>query len=286
MSSLQSLLGIWVCLCICLLWAMLGFNMQNSQYLSPFFYLGCVSFGIHLLGFLPSYVYATEHYFDLTGAIAHVSMVLVAWAIQPPLNIGAWIGGCCVLLWATRLGLFLFMRVKRDHKDDRFSKIKHRFWWFLMTWVISATWVFVTQGPILLAILNGAFNNSWWQVVGGVIWSLGFILEVVSDEQKRRFKRSQSRSRTPFICSGLWAYSRHPNYLGEITLWIGLAVYSVPSLLTWQYPVLISPCLVALLLIKVSGINMLEVKAEKKWGQRKDWERYKQDTALLIPWVW
>ena len=103
-----------------------------------------------------------------------------------------------------------------------------------------------------------------------------------ADLQKTRF-RAEKKNKDKFIQSGLWALSRHPNYLGEIILWLGIAIIAMPVLWGWQYVSLLSPLFVYLILTKVSGIPILEALAEKHWGKQKDYQAYKKNTPLLFP---
>jgi steroid 5-alpha reductase family enzyme len=109
---------------------------------------------------------------------------------------------------------------------------------------------------------------------------LGFSTEIVADNQKSKF-RSFPENRDKFITTGLWAKSRHPNYFGEIVLWAGIAVMSFSSLEGWQYLTLISPIFTYILLVYVSGVRMLEARADKKWGHDEDYKKYKSNTPVL-----
>jgi len=118
--------------------------------------------------------------------------------------------------------------------------------------------------------------------IGMLVWVFGFVFEVLADEQKRRF-RADPANRGRFIRTGLWARSRHPNYFGEIVLWSGMALIAVPVLHGWQWASLISPAFVAVLVTRVSGIPMLERRADEAWGGREDYEAYKARTPVLVP---
>ena len=96
------------------------------------------------------------------------------------------------------------------------------------------------------------------------------------------FCRSDPSNKDKFINTGLWAWSRHPNYFGEIVLWIGVAVIALPVMKGWQFLTLISPVFVYLLLTKISGIPLLENKSDEKWGGQEDYEKYKADTPVLM----
>ncbi len=119
-------------------------------------------------------------------------------------------------------------------------------------------------------------------VVGFLLWAAGFAVEVVADSQKSSF-RADPAHRGHFIPTGLWARSRHPNYFGEIVLWVGVAVIALPVLEGWQWVGLISPVFVALLILRVSGVPLLEAKADAKWGGQPDYEAYKRATPVLVP---
>ena len=116
---------------------------------------------------------------------------------------------------------------------------------------------------------------------GLLIWAAGFAIEATADVQKSRF-RADPANRGAFIHTGLWAWSRHPNYFGEIVLWIGVAVIALPVLQGWQYVTLISPLFVILLLTRVSGVPLLEKRADEKWGGQDDYEAYKRRTPVLV----
>jgi len=106
---------------------------------------------------------------------------------------------------------------------------------------------------------------------------------VVADRQKSHFK-ADSQNDGRFINTGLWSWSRHPNYFGEIVLWIGVAVITLPVLQGWQWLTLISPVFITLLLTRISGVPMLEARADEKWGGQEDYEIYKRSTSVPIPW--
>ena len=186
-------------------------------------------------------------------------------------------------MWAARLGSFLFTRVRRAGRDDRFDAIKPDFGRFLSVWLLQGLWVTLTLGAALAAVTAlerpavGVLT-----VVGLLVWAAGFAVEVVADAQKSRF-RADPAHRDAFISTGLWAWSRHPNYFGEIVLWLGIALAALPALQGWQYATLVSPVFVAILLGRVSGVPLLERKADARWGDRADYRAYRAATPVLVP---
>lgn len=251
---------------------------------SPLFLLMAgLAFAINWLAFIPAYVGRTEKYYDLTGSLTYLSVILTAAWFAAPLGIIAKITAALVCIWAIRLGSFLFLRIHRDGGDDRFDKIKTKPLRFLLTWTIQALWVVLTAACALAIITSGKdVPFGLWIYAGLALWVTGFIMEVVADRQKSTFRKNPD-NKDRFITSGLWSWSRHPNYFGEITLWTGIALVSVPFLSGWQWVVMISPVFVTLLLTKVSGIPLLEKKARKKWGDDPTYQAYIKRTSRLIP---
>ena len=188
-----------------------------------------------------------------------------------------------VSIWALRLGSFLFLRIRRRGIDERFEAIKPFFARFLMAWTLQGLWVFLT-----LAAALGAMTSAQPTAIGLVgfvgvaVWTVGFAIEVISDRQKRVF-RSNPANAGCFITTGLWAWSRHPNYFGEVVLWLGIALIALPSLSGWQYVTLISPLFVFLLITRISGIPPLESRAEERWGDDPDYQAYQARTPVLFP---
>lgn len=250
--------------------------------MSLFIICASVSFVLHWIIFIPSFAFQTEHYFDLTGSISYLSAVALAFYLNPSVDPRDLLIGLLILVWAVRLGSFLFMRVKQDGKDDRFTIMKTQFHWFLMTWTLGGLWVFLTMAAGLAAITSNTTQPfGLMAYLGLALWIFGFSIEVIADRQKRVFKKNQQKDKE-FITSGLWAWSRHPNYFGEITLWIGLTLIALPVLSGWQLVTLISPVFVYILLTKISGIPLLENRGMKKWGSDPEYIDYVNRTPALI----
>jgi steroid 5-alpha reductase family enzyme len=242
-----------------------------------------LAYVINWVVFVPSNRAKTEKYFDLTGSATYLTVTAVALLLNDDIDARAAIAGAMVAVWALRLGSFLFRRVRRDGRDGRFDEIKVDPLRFFMTWTLQGLWVLLTIAAAL-AIMTSSETRSigWLAVVGIVIWLAGFAIEVFADRQKSAFKRDPANE-GKFISSGLWAWSRHPNYFGEITLWTGIALMAIPVLSGWRWVVLISPVFVTLLLTRVSGIPMLEARAEKRWGTDEAFQEYTSTTPVLIP---
>ena len=342
-----------------------GKNKEKMLQIPALLFLGLLSVVIQWVAFIPAFLYRTEHFYDLTGSCTYVVLILCALYIgsaaplsptkhtagnQRPHDMAyAWtprqiLVAAMVLIWALRLGSFLFLRVRKIGKDGRFDKIKVSPSRFFVAWTIQGLWVFLTALGALIMIVQGSSNkhdvsrlsslsdfslSSFATIApadlpGFVLWTLGFGIEVIADWQKNVFNdnnrrtiradsTNSSRSQhseqitgptTGWIDTGLWRYSRHPNYFGEILLWCGVAAMGIGSVVTTTsssmastaastdarpQPVteiilyVISPLFVSLLLLYVSGIPLLEDRADKKWGHIAAYQQYKRRTPVLIP---
>ena len=253
----------------------LGFN--------SFKFLISMAVLIQFLIFVPSFLFQTEKFYDLTGSLTYISVTSIAYfSLDNPTTIDT-ILYLYVIIWAGRLGIFLFRRINKDGKDERFDKAKKKFFWFLQYWMGQAAWVVFTAGASILAILSPVEAElEVLAFIGISLWWSGFMIEVISDYQKRKF-REASDTKSKFISTGLWARSRHPNYFGEITLWVGMAVISLSSLSGIEYvTAIVSPVFVYLLLVKLEGVPMLERIADERYGDLSDYQDYKRNTPVLM----
>ena len=245
-----------------------------------------LAFLIQWLVFIPAYLLKSEKFFDITGSLTYISVTALVVFLSPDIDGRSILLLTFVVIWAGRLGLFLFRRVHKAGKDGRFDEIKKSFFRFLMTWTLQGLWVTFTVSAALAAITSGLRKElGLLALIGSLVWLFGFAFEVIADSQKNRF-REDPANRGKFIQSGLWAKSRHPNYFGEIVLWIGIAIIAIPVLQGWQWVTMISPVFVTVLLTRISGIPMLEKRADEKWGGQEDYEEYKKRTPVLIPKPW
>jgi len=242
-----------------------------------------VAFLIQWVAFIPAYLFKTEKFYDLTGGITYITVALLAVLAQTAVDGRGWLLFGLVAIWAVRLSSFLFLRIRAAGEDRRFREIKVSFPRFLMAWTTQGLWVVFSLAAALAAITSEIqLELGLVELIGFLVWMLGFGIEVAADQQKTKF-RADPANKGKFINIGLWAWSRHPNYFGEIMLWIGVAIISFPILRGWQYLTLISPVFITFLLTRVSGVPMLEEYADKKWGGQEDYERYKSNTPVLIP---
>lgn len=231
----------------------------------------------------------TEKYYDLTGSLTYLStLALSLFLLRGKISTRQIILSIFVAIWSARLGWFLFTRIHNSNGiDSRFTIIKLSRSRFLMAWTVQGMWIFITMLPVLILNLSpetvalGVFD-----FIGMPVWVVGFMFEVIADFQKSAFRKI-IENKDMWISSGLWSISRHPNYFGEILLWIGVALSAFAGLSAKPRAsfVFLSPVFVALLLVFVSGIPLLEEKADKRYGDNEVYRKYKAETPVLVPFI-
>ncbi len=243
-----------------------------------------ISLAIQFFLFIPAFKFKTDKLTDLSYSLTFVLLTLIAF-LQSDMVYPKLLLLIMISVWGIRLGVYLFIRINKTKKDDRFDEIRPDFVKFLSFWILQGVSVFVILLPTLFYFQTETnFRHfSFW---GFGIWFIGLLIEGLADYQKFSFK-NDPRNKDRWIDIGLWKYSRHPNYLGEILCWFGIYLYVYSSLPnTYKVVGLLSPLFITALLLFVSGIPKLEEKADKKWGSDKRYQRYKKKTARLIPFVY
>jgi len=262
-------------------------NSVDLNGYSAVLYCAMICIGIQWLAWIPASLAKTERYYDLTGGLTFLTVIVFSlWAgsrYEPPSS-RELIVSLLVVIWSLRLSSFLYLRIHRTGKDGRFDRLKTSPVRFLIPWTIQGLWVFLTM--IVVIVINSqagiAPKLGIWDAIGLLVWLLGFSIEVIADYQKTVFN-SESRNKDKWIDCGLWSYSRHPNYLGEILLWTGIAFFGVSCFTGLERVAWISPLFIYILLTKISGIPILERRGSEKWGDQTEYQKYRQNTPALIP---
>ncbi len=243
-----------------------------------------ISLGINLIFFIVATLFRTDKLTDLTYGLTFIILTLgflflgqVPYRYQIILSI-------MVCLWAIRLVSYLFIRILKIKKDSRFDKIRGNPWQFLKFWLLQgfSVWVILLPSFYLLAQKENK-SLAPVMVLGIGVWFLGLVIETIADWQKFVFK-NKSENKDLWISSGLWAYSRHPNYFGEMLVWWGIFIFVLPSFRDWSWINIIGPIFITCLLLFVSGIPPLEKRYQEKYANNKAYQDYKEKTSLLIPW--
>lgn len=245
-----------------------------------------IAFMIQWIAFFPAYLWQTEKFYDLIGSATYLFVVsYICFYSFSVLNMnwGSVLLAAFIVFWAARLGIFLFVRIKKNKSDKRFESIKPSPTRFFMAWTLQGMWVSLCSMCALTAIASdtGVVPNSFFYA-GALVFIIGFAIEIISDYQKSSFRKNPE-NKDRFIQYGLWRYSRHPNYFGEITLWTGVAIMSFSSLSGWQYITLISPVFTYILLVYISGVRILENNGMERWGHLDAYQEYIRNTPSLIP---
>jgi steroid 5-alpha reductase family enzyme len=220
----------------------------------------------------------TDLSYSLTFAL--LALVLPFTGAGEPVQLGA---SLLVVVWAVRLGAYLFRRILRMKVDHRFDDVRDRPLRFARFWLLQALAVAVIMLPVSYLLGRSdppAFGA--WAAAGIAVWLAGLLIEAFADAQKSAF-RADEANRGRFVASGLWRYSRHPNYFGEILVWWGLFLYAVPFLHGAAFAVVAGPLFITLLLLFGTGIPPLERSAAEKYGDDAAYRDYRRRTSILVP---
>jgi len=285
--QLTSIVVISTVLIISLIVSAVGKNSVEINGYSAVLCCAIICIGSQWLVWIPASIKQTEKFYDLTGGLTYLTVVIFSlWAgsqSEYP-SVREFIISILVIIWSLRLSIFLYLRIHRVGKDGRFDELKNSPVRFLVPWTLQGLWVFLTV--IVVIVINSKNGPSppigIWDIIGLGVWIFGFIIEVLADNQKSKFN-SKPENKGKWIDNGLWAYSRHPNYFGEILLWSGIAIFGFSclsglELLTW-----VSPVFIYLLLTKISGVPLLDKRALEKWGDDPEYQKYRDKTSLLFP---
>ncbi|MCB1138476.1 MAG: DUF1295 domain-containing protein [Leptospiraceae bacterium] len=241
-----------------------------------------VSLALQAVFFVFAATLKTDKVTDLTYSLTFFLLALGLTLNNPGAEVGHWILAGMVMLWSVRLGTYLLIRIIQMGRDRRFDGIRENFLSFSLFWIFQGITVWATMLPVTVA-LSGELHTGTAFLVGSALWLIGLCIEAVADQQKFVFK-SKSQNENRWIDSGLWKYSRHPNYFGEILLWWGLFIATVPALTGWLYLAAIGPVFITCILLFFSGIPPLERRYKEKYGNNADFLRYRNGTSMLIPW--
>jgi steroid 5-alpha reductase family enzyme len=242
-----------------------------------------VSLGINYLLFFFAFRSKTDKLTDLSYAITFVVLVFYGMLTTGVATAYQWILAAMVIVWAVRIGTFLFVRIRKTGVDHRFDDRRNSFIRFGAFWTLQALTVWVVMLSSLLFFEANSDPIGWFALLGIVVWAKGLIIESIADLQKYNFTQDKA-NKGRWIDSRLWARSRHPNYFGEMLVWLGVYVFTVSALEgTEQIIAAISPVFITFLLLFVSGVPLLEKSADVRWGSDKKYQQYKKRTPLFIP---
>ncbi|NQV90557.1 DUF1295 domain-containing protein [Candidatus Uhrbacteria bacterium] len=247
-----------------------------------FLSLAIVLFIYMTLWFFVSLIRKRNDVADVAWGLGFVLMTWVSFILSDDSSLRGLLTGALVSIWGLRLAWHIHARNKGKQEDYRYLAWRKQ--WGKWFYVRSYFQVFLLQGvllfviilPVLLINMRSGPGLGWLDAVGIAVWLFGFYFEAVGDAQLRRFLKNPT-NKGKLMQEGLWAYTRHPNYFGEVTQWWGIWIValSVPSGLLG----VLGPITITFLIVKVSGIPMLE----KKMEEHPDFAEYKKRTSVFIP---
>lgn len=242
-----------------------------------------ISLLIQIILFIPAFIFKTDKLTDLSYGLTFILLAFIGF-VSGSESIGRTILLVMISLWGLRLITYLFIRVNFIGKDKRFDGIRESFSQFIKFWLGQGVIVWLVSFASIIAFSYSDFNLNLVSYLGIMLFAAGLIIETIADWQKFKFKKDKKNDGR-WTDIGLWKHSRHPNYFGEMLVWIGIWVYCA-SMLSLKYTLLglISPIFIIIILLFVTGIPTLEKKYDKRFAKNKDYKKYKKSTSKLIPW--
>ncbi|HUT07513.1 MAG TPA: DUF1295 domain-containing protein [Candidatus Latescibacteria bacterium] len=191
-----------------------------------------------------------------------------------------------VVVWGLRLAAHILLRNRKRGEDPRYAAWRRSwgrsFLWrsYLQVFLLQGLFLLVISTPVILVNTDRTYpyaDHGLW-LAGFLLWCLGFFFEAVGDAQLARFKRNAT-NRGKIMDRGLWRFSRHPNYFGEALMWWG--IFLVATEVPYGWLTVVSPVLITFLLVRVSGIPLLE----KKYAGNPEFQAYARRTSAFVPWI-
>jgi steroid 5-alpha reductase family enzyme len=240
--------------------------------------------------FIAAIIYRFDKVTDLAGTSNFLILAVVGLLLGGSLFERQRVLTLLVTVWAIRLGSFLFMRVLVRRKDSRFDRMRDSILKWTGFWTLQILWVYVTSLPVTFVNMYNIADVPVDAIdhIGWSIWLLGFLFESMADYQRHRFnQRTRESSGKPFLDTGVWRYSRHPNYFGEILCWTGIWISAANGLFP-AHPrqallAISSPIITFVLLVFVSGIPLAEARDDRRNHRLMAYKQYKFATSPLLP---
>lgn len=243
---------------------------------------------VNLLAFGFAFKWQTDKLTDITYSLSFILAIGYSYVSSSDWSWVQMVIAAAIVLWAIRLGGYLFWRVHKVGKDDRFDEMRPIWHSYIKFWILQTLSICVVVLPAIIALYKSLDGETVLNLatIGGLILIVsGWLLEAIADYQKSAFK-SNTKGQTAFMKSGLYSIVRFPNYLGEILFWIGIFILAATYLDSWEYASIVSPIWIIVLLTRISGIPLLVQSHDIKYGDMTSYQEYKKSTAKLVPWVY
>ncbi|CAM8971571.1 unnamed protein product [Rhodiola kirilowii] len=242
-----------------------------------------VTVGYQLIFFIVTALLKFDKVTDFAGSTNFIILAILTLVLKGTWHFRQVVLTVLVVIWGLRLAVFLLMRILQWGEDRRFDEMRNNLGKLAVFWIFQAVWVWTVSLPV--TVVNASSREPSLQaadIIGWIMWGVGLSIEATADQQKLVFKNSPE-NRGKWCAVGIWKYTRHPNYFGEMLLWWGVFVAATPVLEGAEWLVIFGPIFLTLLLLFVSGIPMLEESADKKFGNVAGYRQYKSKTSPLIP---
>ncbi|OWA51109.1 hypothetical protein BV898_15608 [Hypsibius exemplaris] len=255
-----------------------------------------VTVGMQIFFFIIAAVMKFDKVTDLAGGANFVVLAVLSFLLSQYYHARQIAVTLMVAIWGARLAAYCLYRIMKIGSDERFNGIRESLPKFAIFWVFQAVWVFSVSLPMLLV------NSPHWgspsipvpefgtvaDIVGTIMWIVGFLIEAVADHQKFLFRMNPLHNGR-FCDAGLWSWTRHANYFGDILLWFG--IFTIQTSIMdprnpdhrWMRVGIISPLITMLLLLFFSGMPKLERGSDEKYGDLPEYQDYKNSVSPLIP---
>ncbi len=242
--------------------------------------IAVIIFGYMTLGFVASLFLKRNDIADSMWGIGFLIIAIYTF-VQGPQSIVSYIVTGCVLLWSLRLSLHIYSRNKNKTEDYRYKAWREA--WGKWFYIRSYLQVFLLQGLLMglisfpvIATNTYAQDFAWFHIVGVIVFLVGLFFEAVGDLQLKQFIGNQE-NKGRIMQTGLWQYTRHPNYFGEVTLWWGVWIMSLGTPVgLWM---LVGPLTITVLILGVSGVPLLE----RKMRENPDFDEYRKRVSVFFP---
>lgn len=243
-----------------------------------------LSIAVNLLFFSIAFILKTDKVTDLSYSLSFILIApLLLFSNGFKYSLQQLLFTFAIVIWGVRLGTYLFTRILITKTDSRFDDKRNNPQKLISFWILQIIAVWIIMIPSSLYLTSRQINRPGFLTYAGfAIFALGLIVETISDYQKFVFKK-EKKNKNRWIDSGLWTFSRHPNYFGEMLVWWGLFIVTLPFLSGLKLISIVGPVFITILLLFVSGIPLLEKSAEKKYGTNPAYIDYKNSSRILFP---
>ncbi len=247
-------------------------------------YLLLISLFLNWIIGLIAYHKQSDKLTDITYALTFVILTYTGMFLTNSFNIVTYVFATLVTIWGIRLGSYLLIRINFKKKDDRFDHIRISLKRFLMFWTLQGFVAWITLSPLWVILTNSSHTIKTYALIFLALSIMGLSFETIADYQKYQFKKAYPKK---FMTKGLFKISRHPNYFGEITFWMGMGGFALMTNFSYLniFLAFVGPIILMLMINLVSGVRMLEAKWMEKYGKDQEFLNYLKTTSCVIPFI-